>query len=64
MRGLLDATDFDIVLIGNGVRGNAKFTELFEHLVNVVHQSAPQARLAFNADPPSTLAALRRNTTE
>ncbi len=49
-------------MIGNGVRGRAEFTELFEQIVNAGHELAPQARFAFNADPTSTLQALQRNT--
>lgn len=59
---LLRTAHFDIVLIGDGVRGPSRFTELFERLVNLVHERAGHARFAFNVDPPSTLDALRRNT--
>ena len=61
VRELLIAQTFDVVLIGNGVRGVPRFTELFEQLVNAVHELAPRARFAFNVDPPGTLEALRRN---
>ena len=52
----------DVVMIGNGVRGTPENTELFEKLVNVAHDLAPRARFAFNADPGSTLDAVRRNS--
>ncbi|MBV9720539.1 MAG: hypothetical protein JO082_01290 [Mycobacterium sp.] len=62
VRKALTNSAFDIVMVGNGVRGNPQYTVLFEQVVNVVHELAPRARFAFNADPPSTLEALRRNT--
>ncbi|GLY16808.1 hypothetical protein LWF15_07795 [Kineosporia rhizophila] len=62
IRRLLADPTIDIVMIGNGVRGRAEFTELFEQIVNAGHELAPQARFAFNADPTSTLQALQRNT--
>lgn len=62
VRELLTAHTFDVVLIGNGVRGFPRFTELFEQLVNAVHELAPRARFALNVDPPNTLEALQRNS--
>ena len=51
---------FDCVLIGAGVRVNPGNLLLFEKLVNVVHQHAPQARLCFNTLPSDTAAAVQR----
>jgi len=51
---------FDCVLIGAGVRANPSNFLLFEKLVNVVHQHAPQARLCFNTLPSDTAAAVQR----
>lgn len=51
---------FDCVLIGAGVRANPSNLLLFEKLVNVVHQYAPQARLCFNTLPSDTVAAVQR----
>ena len=62
VRDLLTSQTFDIVMIGNGVRGVPRFTGLFEQLVNAVHELAPRTRFAFNVDPPGTLEALRRNS--
>jgi hypothetical protein len=41
----------DCVMIGAGVRLNPKLTGLFEQLVNLVRQHAPQSRLCFNSGP-------------
>ena len=47
----LKAARYDVVLIGAGVRKDDDHFLLFEKLVNVVHEFAPQARIAFNTGP-------------
>src|SRR5262245_26729989 len=44
----LDQTRFNCVMIGAGVRSVPSNFLLFEKLVNVVHEHAPQARICFN----------------
>jgi DNA-binding LacI/PurR family transcriptional regulator len=51
---------FDCVLIGAGVRTNPSNFLLFEKLINVVHEYAPQAKLCFNTIPSDTAAAVKR----
>ena len=51
---------FDCVLIGAGVRTVPSNFLLFEKLINVVHEYAPQARLCFNTMPGDTAAAVKR----
>jgi hypothetical protein len=51
---------FDCILIGAGVRLIAKNTQLFEKLINVVHENAPQAKLCFNTRPNDTAEAIQR----
>ena len=51
---------FDCILIGAGVRTNPGNLILFEKLINVVHEHAPQARLCFNTLPSDTAAAVKR----
>ena len=51
---------FDCILIGAGVRTNPSNFLLFEKLVNVVHEHAPQAKLCFNTMPNDTAAAVQR----
>ena len=51
---------FDVVLIGAGVRKDDDHFFLFEKLVNVVHEYAPQARIAFNTGPTDSDAAVQR----
>jgi DNA-binding LacI/PurR family transcriptional regulator len=51
---------FDCILIGAGVRTNPSHFMLFEKLINVVHEHAPQAKLCFNTIPSDTAAAVKR----
>ena len=51
---------FDCILIGAGVRTNPSNFILFEKLINVVHQYAPQAKLCFNTLPSDTAEAVKR----
>ena len=51
---------FDCVLIGAGVRTNPTNFMLFEKLINVVHEHAPQAKLCFNQLPSDTAEAVKR----
>ena len=56
----LEQKRFDCILIGAGVRTNPGNFLLFEKLINVVHEHAPQARLCFNTMPGDTTAAVKR----
>ncbi|MEM8569262.1 MAG: hypothetical protein AAGG56_00015 [Pseudomonadota bacterium] len=56
----LSATAYDVVLIGAGVRKDDDQFLMFERLVNLVHEHAPQARICFNTCPTDTQAAVER----
>ena len=60
VRSQLKRKRFDCILIGAGVRTNPSNFLLFEKLVNVVHEYAPQAKLCFNTLPSDTAAAVQR----
>ena len=51
---------WDCVMIGAGVRVNPSNFILFEKLVNVVHEHAPQAKICFNQLPSDTAEAVKR----
>jgi hypothetical protein len=51
---------WDCIMIGAGVRANPSNFLLFEKLVNVVHEHAPQAKLCFNQLPHDTAEAVKR----
>jgi hypothetical protein len=56
----LEQKQFDCILIGAGVRANPSNFLLFEKLINVLHEHAPQAKLCFNTLPSDTAAAVKR----
>ena len=56
----LEQERFDCILIGAGVRTNPSNFLLFEKLINVVHEYAPQAKICFNTLPSDTAAAVKR----
>lgn len=53
----LKAQAWDCVVIGGGVRNDLL---LFERVINLVHQHAPRAAIAFNASPEGTYDAAAR----
>jgi hypothetical protein len=59
-RAALAAKDYDIVMIGAGVRLDPALTPLFEVLVNTTHELAPGAKLCFNVSPSTTAEAVQR----
>jgi hypothetical protein len=56
----LKQKQFNCVLIGAGVRTIPKYFILFEKLINMVHEHAPQAKLCFNTKPSDTAEAIQR----
>ena len=56
----LEQKQFDCILIGAGVRTNPSNFMLFEKLINVVHEHAPQAKLCFNTMPSDVAEAVKR----
>ena len=60
VQGALKQKRFDCILIGAGVRTNPSNFTLFEKLINVVHEHAPQAKLCFNTLPSDIGAAVKR----
>jgi hypothetical protein len=56
----LAAADFDVVVIGAGVRLPPRNLHLFEKVVNAVHRGAPRAAIAFNTVPHDSAEAAAR----
>ena len=56
----LSENTFDCILIGAGIRTLPEQFSLFENLINLVHQSAPSAKLCFNTNPSDTAEAIQR----
>jgi hypothetical protein len=60
IRDHLASGSFGLAMIGAGVRLQPKHTLLFERIINVLHDAAPNIRLCFNTSPETTIDALRR----
>ena len=57
----LARADFDVVVVGAGLRTLPPMADKFERIVDAVRDRAPRARFAFNSRPDdSDVAALRR----
>ena len=59
-RNALSTIDFDVVLIGAGVRNPPPFLLTFERLINLIHSNAPRAKIAFNTNPDDSTEAILR----
>lgn len=60
LQSALRQKPFDCICIGAGVRAVPSNLLLFEKLINVVHQHAPQAKICFNTLPSDTATAVKR----
>ncbi|MFM9426075.1 hypothetical protein RCH10_002515 [Variovorax sp. GrIS 2.14] len=60
IRTSLQEKRYDCVVIGAGVGTIGQNFLLFEKMLNVVHEGAPQARLCFNTGPFDTAEAVKR----
>jgi hypothetical protein len=56
----LQAADHDCVVVGGGIRKPEPFLELFERVVNLIRQHAPDAAIAFNTTGENSVEAVRR----
>jgi hypothetical protein len=56
----LEGNAYDCVVVGAGLRVVPKVTATFEAVMNVVHERAPRARLAFNVSPDDSADAAER----
>lgn len=56
----LNAHKYTCVMVAAGIRVPAANFQLFETLVNVVHDNAPGASICFNTNPGDTIAAIER----
>ena len=57
--GCLNGRRFDCVMIGAGLRDTSNLL-LFERLLNLIHTSAPAAKICFNTTPADSLEAVQR----
>lgn len=60
VRARLVGKAYDCIVIGAGIRTLPEHFLLFERLINLIHQAAPLARIAFNTNPADTAEAAQR----
>ena len=60
VRSALDNGPYACVVIGGGLRHSDETLPLFETVINLVHQHAPGAAIAFNRTPQDTYDAAAR----
>jgi hypothetical protein len=56
----LAGASYDVIVIGAGLRTLPPMALQFERLMNVLHEKAPHAKLAFNSQPGDSDAAAMR----
>lgn len=56
----LSEHDWDVVVIGGGIRKPEPLLPLFEQVVNLVHRHAPKAAIAFNTSGGDSVEAAKR----
>ena len=57
----LQAKPYGVVVVGGGIRKPDELVELFEDVIDLIRRHAPQAAIAFNTNPVTSLdAAIRR----
>ena len=60
VKNALSETAYNCILVGAGVRTVDEHFIVFERLINAIHQSAPSAKICFNANPGDTAEAVKR----
>jgi hypothetical protein len=59
----LSREKFDCIMVGAGVRTLPQHTNLFEKIINTIHQKAqPSSKICFNTNPADTVEAVLRWT--
>lgn len=60
VKALLKENQYAVIMIGAGVRKVDEHFLVFEKIVNVIHQLAPNSKIAFNTNPTDSDAAVQR----
>jgi hypothetical protein len=56
----LQAKPYGVVVVGGGIRKPDDLVELFEDVIDLIRRHAPQAAIAFNTNPTTSLDAAQR----
>jgi hypothetical protein len=57
---VLAEREWDVVVIGGGIRKPEPLLTLFEHIVNLIRRHAPRAAIAFNSSGGDSVEAAKR----
>jgi len=60
----LHAKPYGVVVVGGGIRKPDDLVELFEDVIDLIRRHAPQATIAFNTNPMTSLDAAKRRMPE
>lgn len=52
--------EFDVIVVGAGLRIVPRQTQMFEVVMNILHTQAPRAKIAFNMSPDDSANAAER----
>jgi hypothetical protein len=58
----LQAKPYGVVVIGGGIRKPDEVVALFEDVIDLIRRHAPQAAIAFNTNPVTSLDAVQRRS--
>jgi hypothetical protein len=58
----LQAKPYGVVVIGGGIRKPDEVVALFEDVIDLIRRHAPQATIAFNTNPVTSLDAVQRRS--
>lgn len=56
----LEEANYAVVVIGAGLRTDPNLLELFEAVINQIHELSPKSKVAFNSNPGDTIEAVQR----
>ena len=56
----LQAKPYGVVVVGGGIRKPDDLVELFEDVIDLIRHHAPQAAIAFNTNPMTSVDAAKR----
>lgn len=60
VKNVLASQSWDGFIIGNGIRGNPDFTTVFEKLIRIGREMAPNTPMGFNTHPLDILETIER----
>ena len=60
MATAVQAKPYGVVVVGGGIRKPDDLVELFEDVIDLIRRHAPQAAIAFNTNPVTSLDAAKR----